>query len=146
MTVMVTAADQHEEANAQRDEAENPDFNGANSVPDVDEFDLSEFAVELEAVAGGGASDSEAEDPDDDDGATAHGAAPPGAPPAYRAAEANAMAEEKSESEKEEAPRRPRSRLFRLFRFRELAGRGFSTSEPHHYRYIDDEADDTPEF
>ena len=82
MTVMVTAADQHEEANAQRDEAENPDFNGANSVPDVDEFDLSEFAVELEAVAGGGASDSEAEDPDDDDGATAHGAAPPGAPPA----------------------------------------------------------------
>ena len=56
VTVMVTAADQHEEANAQRDEAENPDFDGANaanSAPVVGEFDLSEFGVELEAVVGG---------------------------------------------------------------------------------------------
>ena len=56
MAVMMTAADQHEEANAQRDEAENPDFDGANaanSVPVVGKFDLSEFAVELEAVVGG---------------------------------------------------------------------------------------------
>ena len=104
MTVTMTAADQHEEANAQRDEAENPDFNGADSVPEVDEFDLIEFAVELHAVAGG-ASDSGPEDADDDDGASAHGAAPPGAPPAYRAREANAMAEEESESERDEAPR-----------------------------------------
>ena len=121
MTVTMPAADQHEEANAQRNEAENPDFNGADSVPEVDEFDLSEFAVELEAVVGG-ASGSEAEDLDDDDGSTAHRAAPPGAPPAYCAREANAMAQEESESEQEEAPRKPRS------------------------RYIDDEADDTPEF
>ena len=122
MAVSMTAADQHEEANAQRDEAENPDypdFNGADSVPEVDEFDLAEFAVELEAVAEG-ASGSEAEDSDDDDGATAHGGAPPGAPPDYRAREAAAMAEEESESERE-APRKPRS------------------------RYIDDEADNTPE-
>ena len=67
-------------------------------------------------------SGSGAEDADGDDGASAHGAAPPGAPPAYRAREANAMAEEESESEREDAPRKPRS------------------------RYIDDEADDTPEF
>ena len=122
MTVTMTAADQHEEANAQRDGAENPDFNGADSVPEVDEFDLTEFAVELEEAVAGGASDSEAEDADDDDGASAHGATPPGAPPDYRARKANAMAEEESESEREEAPREPRS------------------------RYIDDEADDTPEF
>ena len=122
MTVTMTAADQHEEANAQRDEAANSDFNGADSVPEVDEFDLTEFAVELEEVVGG-ASGSEAEDADDDDGASAHGAAaPPGAPPAYRAREANALAQEESESEREEAPRKPRP------------------------RYIDDEADDTPEF
>ena len=79
MTVMMTAADQHEEANAQRDEAENPEFDGANaanSVPVVGEFDLSEFAVELEAVVGG-ASDSEGEDSDGDDGAAAYGADPP---------------------------------------------------------------------
>ena len=40
MTVMVmmTAADQHDEASAQRDEAENPNLNGANSVPEVGEF------------------------------------------------------------------------------------------------------------
>ena len=124
MTVSMTAADQHEEANAQRDEAENPDFsgdfNGTDSVPEMDEFDLAEFAVELEAVAEG-ASGSEAEDSDDDDGATAHGGAPPGAPPDYRAREAAAIAEEESESERE-APRKPRS------------------------RYIDDEADDTPEI
>ena len=118
---MMTAADQHEEANAQRDEAENPDLNGANSVPDVGECDLSEFAVELEAVVGG-ASDSEAEHPDDDDGASAQGAAPSGAPPDYRASEASAMVEEDSESEEEQRPRRPRS------------------------RYVDDEADDTPEL
>ena len=61
MTVMMTAADQHEGANAQRDEAENPDYfdgaNAAHSAPVVDEIDLSEFAVELEAVVRG-ASDS----------------------------------------------------------------------------------------
>ena len=119
MTVTMTAADQHEEANAQRDEAENPDFNGADSVPEVGEFDLSEFAVELEAVVGG-ASDSEAEQPDDDDAASANGDAPPGAPPIYRAAEAKAMAEEESESEVEQPPR------------------------PRRSRYVDDEADDTP--
>ena len=76
MTVTMTAADQHEEANAQRDEAENPDFNGADSVPEVDEFDLSEFAVELEEAVVGGASDSEAEQPDDDDDASANGTHP----------------------------------------------------------------------
>ena len=104
----------------QRDEAENPDFNSANSVPEVDEFDLSDFAVELEAVVGG-ASGSEAEDADDDDGATSHGAAPAGMYPSYRDDEANALAEEES-NEETEAPRCPRS------------------------RYIDDEADDTPYF
>ena len=96
------AADQHEEeANAQRDEAENPDVGGANaanSVPVVGEFDLSAFAVELEEVAGG-ASGSEAEDAeDDDDGATAHGADPPG------------MAEQDSDEDFLERPRGPRSR------------------------------------
>ena len=120
MTVMMTAADQHEGSNAQRDEAENPDYfdgaNAANSVPVVGEFDLSEFAVELEAVVGGG-SDSEAEAADDDNEATAYGADPPGMYPSYRNAEANAMAEEESE-EKFERPRAPRS------------------------RYIDDEAED----
>jgi hypothetical protein len=75
--------------------------------------DLAQLSTELE---------TELDDADDGDGASAHGDAPPGAPPAYRAAEANAMAEEESDSEQEEAPRKPRS------------------------RYIDDEADDTPEF
>ena len=60
------------------------------------------------------------EEADDDDRGSAHGDAPPGAPPEYRAGEANAMAEEESESEQEEPPRKPRS------------------------RYVDDEADDTP--
>ena len=124
MTLMMTAVDQHEEANAQRDEAENPDYNDADSVPEVDEFDLTEFAVELEAVVKGASGSEEAEDSDGDDGATAHGGAPPGAPPDYRAREAAAMAEEESESESEQkqAPRKPRS------------------------RYVLDEADDTPEF
>ena len=76
MTVMMTAADQHEEANAQRDEAENPKFDGANaanSVSVVGEFDLSEFAVELEAVLGGASGfEGEDSDSDDNDGATAH--------------------------------------------------------------------------
>jgi len=75
--------------------------------------ELAELATELEAVA---------EDADGDDGVSAHGAAPPGAPLDYRAGEANAMAEEESDREQEERPRKPRS------------------------RYIDDEADDTPEF
>ena len=42
MTVMMTAADQHEEANAQRDEAEHGDYfdsaNAAHSPPVVGEF------------------------------------------------------------------------------------------------------------
>jgi len=121
MTVTMTAADQHEEANEQRDEEENPDFNRASSVPEVDEFDLTQFADELREFVQG-ASDSEPEQSDDDDGATAQGGAPPGAPPEYRAREAAAMAEEESESEEEETRRKPRS------------------------RYVDDEADDTPEF
>ena len=107
MTVTMTAADQHEEANAQRDQVENPDFNGADSVPE-------------EVV--GGASGSGAEHLDDGDDKSANGAAPPGAPPDYRASEASAMVEEDSESEEEQRPRRPRS------------------------RYVDDEADDTPEL
>ena len=75
--------------------------------------DLAQLSTELE---------TDLDDADDGDGASAHGDAPPGAPPAYRAAEANAMAAEESGSEEEEAPRKPRS------------------------RYVDDEADDTPEF
>jgi len=123
MTVTMTAADQHEEANEQRDEEENPDFNRASSVPEVDEFDLTQFADELrQFVQEQEASDSEREKSDDDDGATAQGGAPPGAPPEYRAREAAAMAEEESESEEEETRRKPRS------------------------RYVDDEADDTPEI
>ena len=112
MTVMMPAADQHEEANAQRDEAENPGYydgaNAAHLVPVADGFDLSEFAVELEAVVGG-ASDSGVEAGDDEDDATAYGANPPGMYPSYRNAEANAMAEEESEDETER-PRAPRSR------------------------------------
>ena len=98
-----------------------PTINGASSVPEVDEFDLTQFADELREVVQG-ASDSEVDHSDDDDGATAHGGAPPGAPPNYRAREAAAMAEEESESESEQkqAPRKPRS------------------------RYVLDEADDTP--
>ena len=95
--------------------------NAAHSVPVVDEFDLSEFAVELEAVVGAAsASDSGVEAGYDDDEATAHNADPPGMYPSYRSAEADAMAEEASEDETER-PRAPRS------------------------RYIDDEAEDDGE-
>ena len=70
-------------------------------------FDLSGFAVELEAAVGG-ASGFVVEAGGDYDEATAYGADPPGMYPSYRNAEANAMAEEESEGEIERL-RAPRS-------------------------------------
>ena len=60
-------------------------------------LDLNEFAVELDFVS---EHHDEDDDPDDDEAPwSPFGTAPPGAPPAYRAGEANAMAAEESDDE-----------------------------------------------
>ena len=79
-------------------------------------LDLNVFAAELTAVLENHYDYDHAVDgdehPDDDDEAwAAYGGASPGAPPAYRAAEANAMAMAKEPSDDgipPEAPNRPR--------------------------------------
>ena len=82
--------------------------------PDVSDesafLDLNDFAAELNTAL---ENHDEDDDPDDDDAAwSPFGTPPPGAQPAYRAGEANAMAEEESDDESTAAqgPVRPRSR------------------------------------
>ena len=73
-------------------------------------LDLNDSAAELNVVL---ENHDEDDDPDDDDTAwSPFGSPPPGGPPAYRAGEANAMAEEESDDESTAAqgPVRPRSR------------------------------------
>ena len=71
-------------------------------------LDLNEFAAELDSVL---ENHDEDDDPDDDEEAwSPFGTAPPGAPPAYRAGEANAMAAEQSDDESAAAPVRRRTR------------------------------------
>ena len=71
-------------------------------------LDLSEFAVELDFAV---EHHDEDDDPDDDEEAwSPFGTVPPGAPPSYRAGEANAMAQEQSDDETRTDHARPRSR------------------------------------
>ena len=112
----MTARDQQDAAEEERDDVAAGDLEINTHVPDdpphaSDEsafLDLNEFAAELDSVL---ENHDEDDDPDDDEEAwSPFGTAPPGAPPAYRAAEANAMAEEKSDDESTAAPVRRRSR------------------------------------
>ena len=78
---------------------------------DAPYLDLNVFAAELTAISVNLRFDDDdvAGGDDDDDGWSPYGDAPPGAPPAYRAAEAEAMANESSDDEPPATPpRRPR--------------------------------------
>ena len=112
----MTARDQQDAAEEQREDVAADDLQINTQVPDhppdaSDEsafLDLNEFAAELDSVL---ENHDEDDDPDDDEQARSpFGTAPRGAPPAYRAGEANAMAEEKSDDESPAAPVRRRSR------------------------------------
>ena len=75
------------------EERDEPERTNVSDEPPF--LDLNVFAAELTTVL---ESHDDDDDPDDDDTARSpFGTAPPGAPPAYRAAEANAMAEENSD-------------------------------------------------
>ena len=120
---MVNARDQQGAAEQER-ENNDGEFSYERDEPEatfVSEespyLDLNVFAAELTAVLEKHHDDDVDHDvdggehPDDTDEAwAAYGGAPPGAPPAYRAAEANAMAaEEPSDDEiPPEPPKRPR--------------------------------------
>ena len=102
--VCMTARDQQEAAEDEEGDVGDDDFE-TNTPHDVapeqrDEsayLDLSELAVELDFVV---EHHHEDDDPDDDEEAwSPYGTAPPGAPPAYRAREANAMAAAESDDE-----------------------------------------------
>ena len=117
--VCMTARDQQEAAEQEREDTDG-EF---NDLPDQHEqtrddppyvsdestlLDLNDFAAELNTALENHDDD---DDPDDDNAAwSPFGAPPPGAPPAYRAVEANAMAEEQSDDESTaaERPMRPR--------------------------------------
>ena len=112
----MTARDQQDAAEEERDDVGDDGLEVNTQAPDQppdasDELaflDLNEFAAELDSVL---ENHDEDDDPDDDEEAwSPFGTAPPGAPPAYRAAEANAMAEEKSDDESTAAPVRIRPR------------------------------------
>ena len=112
----MTARDQQGAAEEERDDVGDDDLEVNTQAPDQpadasDEStfpDLNEFAVELDFVLQNHDEDDES---DDDEAAwSPFGTAPRGAPPAYRAGEANAMAEEKSDDESTAAPVRRRSR------------------------------------
>ena len=112
----MTARDQQDAAEEQREDVAADDLQINTQVPDhppdaSDEsafLDLNEFAAELDSVL---ENHDEDDDPDDDEEAwSPFGTAPPGAPPAYRAGEANAMAAEQSDDESAAAPVRRRTR------------------------------------
>ena len=114
----MTARDQQDTAEEEREDIAGDDLEINTQAPDhppevSDEsafLDLNDFAAELSSAL---ENHDEDDDPDDDEEAwSPFGTAPSGAPPAYRAAEANAMAEEKSDDESTAAqgPVRRRSR------------------------------------
>ena len=72
-------------------------------------LDLSESAAELDSALENHDEDDGPAD-DDEEEWSPFGTAPPGAPPAYRAGEANAMATEQSDDESAAAPVRRRNR------------------------------------
>ena len=120
MCACMTSRDQQDAAEQEREDTDG-EF---NDLPDQHEqtrddpphvsdesafLDLNDFAAELNTAL---ENHDEDDDPADDDDAawSPFGTPPPGAPPAYRAAEANAMAEVQSadESTAAERPIRPR--------------------------------------
>ena len=102
--VCMTARDQQDSAEEERGDVGDGDLE-INTPPDDapdqgDEsafLDLDELAVELNSAL---ENHDEDDNPDDDEAAwSPFGTAPPGAPPAYRAGEANEMAAEQSDDE-----------------------------------------------
>ena len=103
--VCMTARDQQDAAEEERDDVGDDDLeiNTPRQMMHLTQgdesafLDLNEFAVELDSAL---ENHDEDDDPDDDEAAwSPFGTAPPGAPPAYRAGEANAMAAEQSDDE-----------------------------------------------
>ena len=117
----MTARDQQDAAEEEREDTDG-EFNDLpdqhvqtpDDPPDVSDepafLDLNDFAAELNTAL---ENHDEDDDPDDDDAAwSPFGTPPPGAQSAYRAGEANAMAEGESDDESTAAqgPVRPRFR------------------------------------
>ena len=111
----MTARDQQDSAEEERNDV-GDDGLEINTPPDdapdaSDEsafLDLNEFAAELDFVL---QNHDEDDEPDDDEEVwSPFGTAPPGAPPAYRAGEANAMAAEQSDDDPPAEPAVRRSR------------------------------------
>jgi len=114
--VCMTARDQQDAAEADREDLCDDDLevntqardDPADAGDESAYLDLSELAIELDFVV---EHHHEDDNPDDDEEAwSPFGTAPPGAPPAYRASEANAMAQEQSDDESRTDHVRPRSR------------------------------------
>ena len=111
----MTARDQQDAAEEEEDDVGDDDLEINTQPVDAPEqgaesayLDLSELAVELDFVV---EHHDEDDDPDDDEEPWSPFGTPPGAPPAYRAGEADALAEEKSDDETTTAdPVRRRSR------------------------------------
>ena len=112
----MTARDQQDAAEEERDDVGDDDLEVNTQAPDQpadasDEsafLDLNEPAAELDSAL---QNHDEDDDPDDDEAAwSPFGTAPPGAPPAYRAGEANEMAAEQSDDEPRAEPVVRRSR------------------------------------
>jgi len=102
--VCMSARDQQDAAEAERDDLGDDDLEVNTQAPDdppdaSDEsayLDLSELAIELGFVVEHHHEDG---NPDDDEEPGSPFGTPPGAPPAYRASEAGALAEQKSDDE-----------------------------------------------
>ena len=113
--VCMTARDQQDAAEEEEHDVGDDDLEINTQPVDAAEqgaesayLDLSELAVELDFVV---EQHHEDDDPDDDEEPWSPFGTPPGAPPAYRAGEAAALAEEKSDDETTTADAvRPRSR------------------------------------
>ena len=114
--VCMTARDQQDAAEADREDLCDDDLevntqardDPADAGDESAYLDLSELAIELDFVV---EHHHEDDNPDDDEEAwSPFGTAPPGAPPVYRASEANAMAEEQSADDSRTDHARRRSR------------------------------------
>jgi len=107
--VCMTARDQQDAAEEEREDVIDDDLEintPPDDAPDASDkstfLDLNEFATELDSVL---QNHDEDDNPDDDEAAwSPFGTAPPGAPPAYRAGEANTMAAEQSDDERRAQP------------------------------------------
>ena len=113
---MTAARDQQGAAEEERDDVGDDDSEVNTQAPDQPPdasddsafLDLNEFAVELGVIL---QNHDEDDEPDDDEAAwSPFGTAPPGAPPAYRAGEANEMAAEQRDDEPRAQPVVRRSR------------------------------------